>query len=151
MPVTFRNSKIVYYGPHSCENCGVLIAKMGHEWGGNAFTYPEGPIYPNTEWHPHVCDPANVEAMSLPKPPEQAPNPPSPTSADAVRHMVNRFLGWKLPDNFNPDGGISFKRTINENRPEWPQKNEPTGTNLFDAAQAEQMVRYMIEGTAIES
>ena len=59
-PLTFRNSKIVYYGPHTCENCGALIVKMGHEWGGTAFTNPEGPIYPNTEWHPHVCDPALV-------------------------------------------------------------------------------------------
>ncbi|HXI43889.1 MAG TPA: hypothetical protein VNH83_28160 [Bryobacteraceae bacterium] len=33
---------------------------MGTEFGGNAFTYPEGPIYPNTEWHPHVCDPKMV-------------------------------------------------------------------------------------------
>ena len=55
-PITFRNSKIVYYGPHTCENCGVLIVKMGTEWGGTAFTNPEGPIYPNTEWYPHVCD-----------------------------------------------------------------------------------------------
>ena len=60
-PISFRNSKIAYYGPHSCENCGVMIAKMGREWGGTAFTYPQGPIYPNTEWHPHVCDPALVE------------------------------------------------------------------------------------------
>jgi hypothetical protein len=59
--ITFRNSKIVYYGPHTCENCGVLIVKMGHEWGGTAFTNPEGPIYPNTEWHPHVCDQKLVE------------------------------------------------------------------------------------------
>ena len=59
-PITFRNSKIVYYGPHECPNCGVLIVKMGTEFGGTAFTNPEGPIYPNTEWHPHVCDPALV-------------------------------------------------------------------------------------------
>lgn len=59
-PLTFRNSTIVYYGPHLCENCGVNICKMGREWGGNAFTYPEGPIYPNTEWTPHVCDPKQV-------------------------------------------------------------------------------------------
>lgn len=59
-PISFRNSKIVYYGPHSCENCGVNVAKMGREWGGTAFTYPDGPIYPNTEWYPHVCDPALV-------------------------------------------------------------------------------------------
>lgn len=58
--LTFRSSRITYYGPHQCENCGVLICKMAHEFGGNAFTYPEGPIYPNTEWHPHVCDPRLV-------------------------------------------------------------------------------------------
>jgi hypothetical protein len=60
--MTFRNSKIIYYGPHPCDNCGVLVAKMGHDFGGTAFTYPEGPIYPNTEWHPHVCDPRVVFA-----------------------------------------------------------------------------------------
>lgn len=58
--MTFRNSKITYYGPHSCENCGVNICRMGREFGATAFTYPEGPIYPNTEWFPHVCDPAMV-------------------------------------------------------------------------------------------
>jgi len=58
--LTFRSSRITYYGPHLCENCGVLICKMAHEFGGNAFTYPDVPIYPNTEWHPHVCDPRLV-------------------------------------------------------------------------------------------
>jgi len=62
-----------------------------------------------------------------------------------IKHLVERFLQWKLPDNFNPDGGISFKKTFNENTP-WPMKNEPVGTNLLDYTQAEQMVRYMIEG-----
>jgi hypothetical protein len=60
--ITFRNSKIVYYGPHTCENCGELIVKMGTEWGGTAFNNPVGPIYPNTEWYPHVCDPKLVLA-----------------------------------------------------------------------------------------
>lgn len=61
--LTFRSTKIVYYGPHQCENCGVKIAKMGIEFGGNTFTYPEGPIYPNTEWHPHVCDPKDASKL----------------------------------------------------------------------------------------
>lgn len=55
--ITFRSSRIVYYGPHPCARCGVLICKMGNEWGDSEFAYPEGPIYPNTEWHVHVCDP----------------------------------------------------------------------------------------------
>ncbi len=62
-----------------------------------------------------------------------------------IKYMVNRFLEWRLPENFNPDAGISFKKTFNENTPH-PMKHEPVGTNLFDFAQAEEMVRYMVEG-----
>ena len=62
---------------------------------------------------------------------------------DAIKHMVNRFLGWKLPENFSPDAGISFKAAFNEHTAH-PMKHEPTGTNLFDAAQAEAMVRHMV-------
>lgn len=77
---TFRSSRIIYYGPHACSNCGILICKMGHAFGGNAFTYPEGPIYPNTEWHPHVCDPKRVAALvAQPKPTVDAPPAPPPT------------------------------------------------------------------------
>ncbi len=60
---------------------------------------------------------------------------------------MNRFLQWKLPENFNPDGGIIFKRMRNENT-QWPAKNEPVGTNLLDATQAEEMVRYMLGSEA---
>lgn len=63
-PITFRNSKIIYYGPHACENCLATICRMGREWGGNSFDYPAGPIYPNTEWHAHICDPAYVQRFS---------------------------------------------------------------------------------------
>jgi len=64
---------------------------------------------------------------------------------DQIKHMVDRFLGWKLPENFSPDAGISFKATFNEHT-DYPMKHEPSGTNLLDATQAEAMVRYMIEG-----
>ncbi len=62
-----------------------------------------------------------------------------------IKHMVNRFLAWRLPENFSPDAGISFKPDYNEHTAR-PMKHEPTGTNLFDATQAEEMVRHMIEG-----
>lgn len=58
--LTFRSSKIVYYGPHTCQQCGVSICKMAQGYGGNAFTYPDGPIYPNTEWHVHICNPKDI-------------------------------------------------------------------------------------------
>ncbi len=64
---------------------------------------------------------------------------------EQIKHMTNRFLGWKLPEDFRPDAGISFKPAFNEHLPE-PMKHEPSGTNLFDYTQAEAMVRYMLEG-----
>lgn len=63
---------------------------------------------------------------------------------EQIKHMVGRFLRWQLPESFNPDGGISFKKTFNEHTAH-PMKHEPTGTNLFDAGQAEAMVRAMVE------
>lgn len=68
-----------------------------------------------------------------------------------VKHMVDRFLGWRLPENFSPDAGISFKPTFNDHMPFGPQKYNPVGTNLFAADQAEAMVRYMIEGMPPEN
>lgn len=62
-----------------------------------------------------------------------------------IKHMVDRFLGWKLPSNFTPDGGITFQKCGNPGTP-YEYKNEPTGTNVLDATQADAMVRYMIEG-----
>jgi hypothetical protein len=64
---------------------------------------------------------------------------------EQIKHMVDRFLGWKLPEDFNPDGGVSFKKTFNDHLPT-PTKNEPSGTNLFHHAQAEAMVRHMVAG-----
>ena len=61
-----------------------------------------------------------------------------------IKHMVDRFLSWKLPDDFRPDAGISFKAEFNENTP-FPMKHEPSGTNLLDARQAEAMIRYLLE------
>lgn len=64
---------------------------------------------------------------------------------EQIKHMVNRFLAWKLPADFSPDAGISFKAAYNEHTA-YPMKHEPVGTNLFDANQAEAMVRYMVDG-----
>lgn len=62
-----------------------------------------------------------------------------------IKHMVSRFLSWRLPENFCPDNGISFKPTFNEGTP-WPMKHEPVGTNLFDAEQTEDMIRHIVAG-----
>jgi hypothetical protein len=59
---------------------------------------------------------------------------------EQINYMVERFLNWELPDDFNPDCGISFEKYNSEGI-----KREPIGTNLFYARQAEDMVRYMIK------
>jgi hypothetical protein len=62
---------------------------------------------------------------------------------EQIKYMVNRFLSWKLPDDFNPDGGVAYT-----------QPNDPTfrpiGTNLLTATQATDMVKYMLEGISDE-
>lgn len=66
---------------------------------------------------------------------------------EQIKHMVDRFLAWKLPrDTFNPDCGISFDKGPVNAHTAHPSLYEPTGTNLFDAGQADAMVRHMIEG-----
>ena len=63
---------------------------------------------------------------------------------DQIKHMVGRFLAWKLPATFNPDNGITFvPHYVADSR---IIAREPVGTNLFDAVQAEEMVRHMLEG-----
>ena len=61
---------------------------------------------------------------------------------EQIAFMVNRFLSWRLPQEFRPDGGISYTR------PHYDPDIDatPSGTDLFDARQAEAMVRHMIEG-----
>lgn len=69
----------------------------------------------------------------------------SPLSRDQVKYMADRFLNWKLPANFCPDGGITFKPLGNEGTP-YEYRHNPSGTNLLDATQAIAMVLYMIKG-----
>lgn len=61
---------------------------------------------------------------------------------EQIKFMVDRFLGWRLPKDFSPDCGISAQRPNYAPNVEWT----PSGTNLFDATQADAMVRHMIEG-----
>lgn len=64
---------------------------------------------------------------------------------DLVDQMVDRFLGWKLPQNFSPDAGIKFtKPECLYPHIEHPEHLWPTGTNLLDADQAKTMVRYLL-------
>ena len=64
---------------------------------------------------------------------------------EQIKHMVDRFLSWRLPDDFSPDAGISFKPTFNEHTAH-PMRHNPTGTNLLSAEQATMMIKHIIVG-----
>ena len=70
------------------------------------------------------------------------------TAADAGRavtkEMVDRFLSWKLPHDFSPDAGISFKAEYNEGT-SYVARHEPIGTNLFDAGQDKEMLEHVLQ------
>lgn len=66
-----------------------------------------------------------------------------------IKHMVDRFLMWKLPQHFNPDGGVSFEAVASKGTPH-EFRREPVGTNLFDAMQALDMVRHMLEELPVQ-
>lgn len=67
---------------------------------------------------------------------------------DQIKQIVDRFLSWRLPDDFHPDAGISFEpefnKEYNAKQGKPPQRHTPTGTILFSAAQADAMVRYIL-------
>jgi hypothetical protein len=65
---------------------------------------------------------------------------------DQIKYMRDRFLGWKLPGDFRPDCGIQFDAFAAQKLNASNGKYEPNGTNLFDAQQAEQMIRHMLDG-----
>jgi hypothetical protein len=59
---------------------------------------------------------------------------------ELVKKMVSKFLMWKLPIDFYPDGGISFDRLNAYDSPYYP-----IGTNLLNADQAKQMIEFMLK------
>ena len=74
-----------------------------------------------------------------------------PTYEKIIKQAVDKFLGWQLPEDFCPDGGISFEPVGNAGTTyEFPRG--PVGTNLFSSEQAEAMFRACIprgDGSAI--
>lgn len=60
---------------------------------------------------------------------------------DMIEQAVTRFLSWKLPKDFHPDGGVVFIPTKGRgyDSPHWP-----CGTNLLNAQQARDMLRHVL-------
>lgn len=58
-----------------------------------------------------------------------------------IKKMIDNFLQWKLPSDFSPDCGISFRKTSILGNHTF----EPIGTNLFHAGQAKEMIEFMLK------
>lgn len=71
-------------------------------------------------------------------------------SKSIIENMTQRFLGWKLPKDFMPDGGISFDKIANKGTKQ-EYIREPSGTNLFNYDQAKTMVEYITSGIIINA
>lgn len=75
------------------------------------------------------------------------PTPATTAGADGlpdevIKAAVDRFLQWKLPADFYPDGGVSFDRAYEYDSPHWP-----VGTNILTYEQAERMLRECLGAT----
>lgn len=68
------------------------------------------------------------------------------TKENMLQQMIDRFLSWKLPNDFSPDAGITFQPDFNGGK----MKHEPTGTNLFTAMQAKAMIEIVL-GDSLET
>lgn len=66
-----------------------------------------------------------------------------PTYEEIIKQAVDKFLGWQLPEDFCPDGGISFEPVGNAGTT-YEFTRRPMGTNLFSGEQAEAMFRACI-------
>lgn len=76
---------------------------------------------------------AAVAALSKPEPVQER--------EALARAMADKLMCWKLPADFSPDCGISFKRESDYEDPEYGRtKYKPTGTNLLTHQQAVAML-----------
>jgi hypothetical protein len=64
-------------------------------------------------------------------------------SPPALSAMVNRFLGWRLPETFGPDCFIFFDRVRAKMDQSWP-----IGTNLLTATEARAMLEHVLAAPA---
>jgi hypothetical protein len=105
-----NNPSTVFYGPHECPNgCKAKVCRVSLEQGGMILNYPEGIIYPNTNWVQHVCEatppqPADDPVFVGGKCPTCGVNMNDVTKATPPqRYMVNPSDEGKRPHLECPD------------------------------------------------
>jgi len=67
-------------------------------------------------------------------------------NTNLIKQMVDKFLSWKLPKDFSPDGAVQFNPIYCNTTKGWKM---PTGTNLLNANQAKELFEYLLEGEAL--
>ena len=70
---------------------------------------------------------------------------------EQIEHMVNRFLAWRLPEDFRPDGGVRFDADEPLRLDPRNRRHEPYGTNLLNYEQAKAMALHMVAGLPLEA
>ncbi len=70
----------------------------------------------------------------------EAVAPVTATASPVTDEMVSRFLSWKLPATFAPDGGVSFDGQLHDPQSHW----WPVGTNLFNAIETREMLAHVL-------
>ncbi len=63
-----------------------------------------------------------------------------------IDELVNRFLAWKLPADFAPDGSVRYSAVYPPDSPHWP-----SGTNLLTAQQAKDMLTHVLGDVLAEA
>lgn len=110
----------------------------------------DAPLRTAAEWLEGVADELEREAANAVRSSVEALMAQDATRAggDArlrvTSDMVTRFLGWRLPEDFAPDCGITFKPLVYGDAVlSWP-----SGTNLLTGHQAKAMLEHVLAAGA---
>lgn len=134
------------------------LVELFRPYGGNSL----GRYYTGRDADPTATDPYKAQryatvkdaqyaaTLLVPGPDEEwrgvehgFQRPATQPEARGVEGMVNRFLCWKLPDDFAPDAGVSFTPGPHQSP---GNLHWPIGTNLLTAVQAREMFEHCLAG-----
>lgn len=133
MPYQIGQAKKAEDREHDAKQMAIAASPNASNPGIRAHALEMALRTPGAQHHTEVLAAAKAYQAHI----EGAQAAPAPQASPDVKQMVDRFLGWRLPDTFHPDAGISFKA------PQHPF-GWPTGTNLFNAEEARAMFEHVL-------
>jgi hypothetical protein len=87
----------------------------------------------------YACSPTAIKTLLDVYDTATTASAPAGITEALLKEMVNRFLGWKLPETFGPDCFVTFDREKAKANHSWP-----IGTNLLSAIEARQMLQHVL-------